>query len=175
MYLVYSILRYGVPQNDAVDIIADILFHTGKFFGPFSLIDVFRKILNGKLYSSSFWGWNESDGITYNFFYMIIGGGIFLAIVFINDFSVFKWLQYKLINPLLRSGKSMPHPNPTGDDDVQREIEKVKSKNKSEINENNLALNGLSKFYGRNLAVNQLHVSVEKAECFGILGGNFNI
>lgn len=65
----------------------------------------------------------------------------------------------------------MPDANPTGDDDVQREIVKVKSKNSSEIDESNLVLNGLSKSYGKNLAVNQLHVSVDASECFGILGG----
>lgn len=67
----------------------------------------------------------------------------------------------------------MPNPNPTGDDDVQREIEKVKNQDRNEIEKSHLVLNGLSKFYGKNLAVNQLHVPVETTECFGILGGKF--
>lgn len=94
-----------------------------------------------------------------------------MGVVFMRDFLVFKWIKYKFINPSLRAGKNISAPNPTGDDDVQREIERVKSKTTSQVNESHLVLDGLSKYYGDNLAVNQLHVSVESAECFGILGG----
>lgn len=116
------------------------------------------------------WEWSK-DGIINNFVYMIIGGVIFMTIVVMNDFLVFKWIGYKFIYPYLKSWNKMPQPNPTGDDDVQREIENVKSKNQTQVRQSHLVLDGLSKSYGKNLAVNQLHVPVETAECFGILGG----
>ena len=61
------------------------------------------------------------------------------------------------------------------DDDVKKEIEKVNSKlTRLEALDSNLILQGLTKFYGNLCAVNQLHLDVEKKECFGLLGGEKN-
>lgn len=58
------------------------------------------------------------------------------------------------------------------DDDVKTEMDKIKQLNHSQFRDGNLILNGLTKFYKNNLAVNQLHLGVDNGECFGLLGIN---
>lgn len=165
LYIVYAILYHALSYKIA-NTIGSIIFYIGIFFAPFSIINVYEKIQVTKFIDGLIWEYK--DGIGENLLMMGIGTIIFLAIILKKDFLVFTWIKYKFFS---QSSKKMPLPNPSGDDDVQREIERVKSKNASEILKSHLVLDGLTKFYGNNLAVNQLHVSVESAECFGILGG----
>ena len=58
------------------------------------------------------------------------------------------------------------------DSDVNEEIQKVKEMTPEQIKNSNLVLNGLTKYYGKFLAVNQLYLDVESCECFGLLGIN---
>lgn len=58
------------------------------------------------------------------------------------------------------------------DSDVNAEIQKVKEMNADQVRNSNLVLNGLTKYYGNFLAVNQLYLDVESCECFGLLGIN---
>lgn len=58
------------------------------------------------------------------------------------------------------------------DDDVKAEKDKIKKLLSSQLRNENLVLQGVCKFYKSNLAVNQLHLGVENAECFGLLGIN---
>jgi len=60
----------------------------------------------------------------------------------------------------------------TVDNDVEDEIKRIKELSNIEMKKANLALQGLSKFYGNNLAVNQLYLGVNTSECFGLLGVN---
>ncbi len=55
------------------------------------------------------------------------------------------------------------------DSDVGDETEKIKKMTNVEMKKANLALQGLSKCYGNNLAVNQLYLGVNTSECFGLL------
>jgi ATP-binding cassette, subfamily A (ABC1), member 3 len=58
------------------------------------------------------------------------------------------------------------------DQDVKDEIDKVKSMSPAQIRGSKLVLQGLTKYYGDFLAVNQLYLDVEQRDCFGLLGVN---
>lgn len=100
---------------------------------------------------------------------MSIGGLLFLAIVLMRDYSIFQLIW----STVFRNSQNLPPiDTQTMDDDVKNEIERVKSKTSTQTAQSNLVLSGLSKFYGNIMAVNQLFVGVEPAECFGLLGVN---
>lgn len=167
MYAAYAILYHAVPY-DVADYFANVIFWIGMFFAPFSLINVFEKVQVTKFIDGLIWDFE--DGIGINLVMMAIGAIIFLSIVLMKDFMIFTRIRYKISSKL---PKDLQTPNPNNDDDVQNEIERVKNKSSSQILQSHLVLDGISKNYGDNLAVNQLHVSVETAECFGILGGKY--
>ncbi|XP_058835899.1 phospholipid-transporting ATPase ABCA3-like [Topomyia yanbarensis] len=58
------------------------------------------------------------------------------------------------------------------DDDVRKEKERVSALSPEQITGHNLVVRDLTKYYKGLLAVNQISVSVEHAECFGLLGVN---
>lgn len=95
---------------------------------------------------------------------MIISGILFLSICLMFDHLVFE----KLINKIKSSRKILPTKTMV-DSDVDDEAQKIKRMTESEMKESNLTLQGLSKFYGNNLAVNQLYLGVNTSECFGLL------
>lgn len=64
----------------------------------------------------------------------------------------------------------LPLLNQNIDSDVDAEIQKVKEMSREQIRDSNLVLQGLTKYYGKMLAVNQLYLDVERRECFGLLG-----
>jgi len=66
----------------------------------------------------------------------------------------------------------LPLLNENLDSDVNAEIQKVKEMSMDEVKDSNLVLAGVSKYYGKLLAVNQLFLDVESCECFGLLGIN---
>jgi ATP-binding cassette subfamily A (ABC1) protein 3 len=99
---------------------------------------------------------------------MSVGTILFLGFVLLNDLLVIKWMQYKIFN----RSPALPSLNTSMDDDVRNEMERVSNKTRLEVQDSNLVLNGLTKFYGKFNAVNQVYVGVEKAECFGLLGIN---
>lgn len=105
-----------------------------------------------------------TNGIGSNIVLMIVSGILFLTICILVDHLVFE----KLIHRLKVIRKNFPTKNIV-DDDVVDETQKIKGMTNSEINEANLTLQGLSKFYGNNLAVNQLYLGVNTSECFGLL------
>ena len=68
--------------------------------------------------------------------------------------------------------RNLPPLSRETDADVLDEYERIKRMSDSEIASGNLVLKGLTKYYGNHLAVNQLHLAVGAAECFGLLGIN---
>lgn len=98
---------------------------------------------------------------------MIVSGVLFLWICHLVDHLVFE----KLVGKIKSNRKSYPSKTAL-DDDVEDEIQKIKRLTHSEMKESNLVLQGLSKYYGNNLAVNQLYLGVYTSECFGLLGVN---
>lgn len=58
------------------------------------------------------------------------------------------------------------------DADVKKEADRIRDMSEADVVSGNLVLQGLTKYYGNQLAVNQLHLAVGGAECFGLLGIN---
>lgn len=111
----------------------------------------------------------DQYGIGVNIVTMLVSGVLFMSICLLKDHLIFERLIYKFIN---RSRSLPDKQSHTMDDDVKAEADKIKSMNQNELRNANLVLNGLSKTYKTNLAVNQLHLGVDNAECFGLLGIN---
>jgi hypothetical protein len=166
LYVAYAILDNAVPY-DIAKTIGSIVYWIGIFFAPFSLIDCFVKILNVAFFEGGIWEFGDK-GLYLNFTMMAVGGAIFLTIVLMKDYLVFMWIRYKFFNRTRESAPSNTHM----DSDVLSEVQRVQHKSSAEIMDSNLVLSGLSKFYGNNQAVKNMHVGVEKAECFGLLGVN---
>lgn len=99
---------------------------------------------------------------------MLVGGILFMTICLLKDHSLFEWFIYKFF----ASRQNLSSYNQETDQDVLEEREKIKKMSDVEITNENLVLKGLTKFYGKHLAVNQLYLSVGNAECFGLLGIN---
>jgi ATP-binding cassette, subfamily A (ABC1), member 3 len=99
---------------------------------------------------------------------MFVSGIFFLTICLLNDHMMFDWFIYKLCT---RSRKLPPQSSDI-DDDVQEEVERIENMSEDEMEDKNLVLKGLTKFYGKFLAVNQLYLAVGRSECFGLLGVN---
>lgn len=100
---------------------------------------------------------------------MALGGFFYLTLCLLKDFMVFDWFVYKF----LKLPRKLPFLNDNNTDaDVRNETEHIRNMSDEQISDGNLVLKGLSKFYGGHLAVNQLHLSVGAAECFGLLGIN---
>lgn len=93
----------------------------------------------------------------------------FMTICLLKDHLIFEWLLYKFTSSRARA---LPIQNPNMDVDVREEIDKVKSMTHAQIKDSNLVLQGITKYYGNFLAVNQLYIDVEQRECFGLLGVN---
>lgn len=107
-----------------------------------------------------------TNGVGANIMVMIASGILSLSICILLDYSVFE----KLISKIKFSRIKLPTRNATAvDSDVADEIQKVKRMTNYELKKANLALQGLTKLYGNNLAVNQLYLSVNTSECFGLL------
>ncbi|CAG9800232.1 unnamed protein product [Chironomus riparius] len=171
LYVGYSILDqiyFDFIDKEVTEGIASVIYWFGIFFGPFSMIDIFVK-LQQIMYNDNegeIWSFGKR-GMGINLAMMGAGGALFMTIVLLKDYFIFAWIKYKL------SSRNLPLPPiSSADDDVIAEIERVRSKTATEIIDSNLVLRGLTKVYGKHLAVNQLHVGVEPAECFGLLGVN---
>lgn len=108
------------------------------------------------------------DGILRNLAMMLFGGIFFMIICLLKDFMLFDWFIYKF----LKISRKLPTLSQEIDSDVKEEKDKIRNMTSNDVNEGNLVLNGLSKFYGNHLAVNQLHLSIGDSECFGLLGVN---
>lgn len=195
MYILY--ILFDLLLN--LDVLAGIIYWIMLFFAPFSLLDCFVKIagvhlgselgfteeispsnLNFKLYliesnhilPSDHVFHFGSNGIGANIVLMIVSGILFLSICLLLDHLVFEKLIYKIekfiSNKFNVFRKNLPVKTMV-DNDVEDETQKIQKMTNSEMQQANLALIGLSKFYGRNLAVNQLYLGVNTSECFGLL------
>lgn len=94
----------------------------------------------------------------------IASGLLSLTICLLFDHLIFE----KLIHKIKVARKTYPTISEM-DNDVEDEMKKIRAMTDSELAKTNLTLQGLSKFYGNNLAVNQLCLGVNTSECFGLL------
>jgi ATP-binding cassette subfamily A (ABC1) protein 3 len=99
---------------------------------------------------------------------MVFGGFFFLGFCLVKDHLLFEWFFYSF----LWKKHTLPQRRDTVDSDVKREADRIENMTTAEIDNGNLVLKGLTKFYGNHLAVNQLNLFVDASECFGLLGIN---
>lgn len=92
-----------------------------------------------------------------------------MALCLMKDHLIFDNFFNRLIN---RTPRILPLQNPNMDKDVKDEIDRVNSIQTAQLNDSNLVLKGITKYYGNFLAVNQLYIDVEQRDCFGLLGVN---
>ncbi|XP_058456304.1 phospholipid-transporting ATPase ABCA3-like [Malaya genurostris] len=98
---------------------------------------------------------------------------MFLIYVGIIGFATLIAIELRLFENIFMFGAhSKSFGQDTLDDDVRNEKEQVSALSHGEILKHNLVLRGLTKYYKRLLAVNQLSLSVRHTECFGLLGVN---
>ncbi|KAJ6644467.1 Phospholipid-transporting ATPase ABCA3 [Pseudolycoriella hygida] len=172
MYLVY-VLFYSLLDSKGLDVLADVIYWIMMFFAPFSLLDCFVKIAAVHLdfideASPKHVFHFGSQGIGSNIILMVVSAILFLTICLLSDYMIFE----KFIHKVKVIGKKLPTISAIVDNDVEDEMKRIEKMSSNELKKTNLTLQGLSKFYGNNLAVNQLYLGVDTSECFGLLGIN---
>jgi len=102
-----------------------------------------------------------------------------LAVIAVVAFFLLYAIEYRWIQSIFysfRKSKTLKNIPESEDNfidtDVYAEKEKIRTTASSLIANNNLLIKDMTKFYGKQLAVNQISVGVEKGECFGLLGVN---
>lgn len=98
----------------------------------------------------------NEGGIGWNLVMSLISVFAFMTFCLLKDHLVFEWLLYKFAKFSTIRSRALPIQNPNMDVDVREEIDKVKSMTHAQIKESNLVLKGITKYYGKLLAVNQL-------------------
>lgn len=149
--------------------IVDFIYYIGIALPPACFIDILKKMARGFEYFSndpeiSIYSM-EDVAIGLNLVYFFVSGLCYLTLCILIDLHVFQ----NLFNQIFTKEKKFPSRGQI-DSDVQAEIDKVNSMTEREIASSNLVLKNLSKMYGNFLAVNQLCLAIEEAECFGLLG-----
>ncbi|XP_062556229.1 phospholipid-transporting ATPase ABCA3-like [Armigeres subalbatus] len=112
----------------------------------------------------------DTHGVNRQLAYMILIGVISFIVLLIVEFRLVQriWNQQ-----YTNDHQNLPESSHSGiDDDVLIEKQKVNRMCEREISNTNLVIQDLTKYYKRFLAVNQLSVSVDTSECFGLLGIN---
>lgn len=168
-YGVYKILQAYFTEDSLQNTIIRVAYWIGLFFAPFNLVDQLKQLGFSFLNQKSIFTFDDETGIGKNIVINIFSGILFLTICIGKDHLIFERLYYKFfcrprMLPLLNRNEI--------DSDVDFEIQRVKEMERSQIIESNLVLNGVTKFYGNYLAVNQLYLAIENRECFGLLGIN---
>uniref|UniRef100_W8AEW5 ATP-binding cassette sub-family A member 3 n=1 Tax=Ceratitis capitata TaxID=7213 RepID=W8AEW5_CERCA len=113
----------------------------------------------------------EEPGIMREIIYLTATTVVFFLVIIIREYGLIDELIY-----LIRKKLFKPPPPPPEDsyfdDDVANEKERILKMSSDQIANQNLVLNGVTKYYGKFLAVNQVSLCVKEHECFGLLGVN---
>ncbi|KAL9704634.1 hypothetical protein quinque_008152 [Culex quinquefasciatus] len=126
------------------------------------LCKLFPNCCNVKIFSF------EPTGINRNLLFMSGLGAACFVILMIIEYRVMQ----RIFTSLMRK-RSPPVLNPALiDSDVLAEKERIRVMSMGEISATSLVLRDVTKFYKSFLAVNQMSVSVEHSQCFGLLGVN---
>lgn len=113
--------------------------------------------------------WN-TKGVNRQLAYMIAVGFIAFVALIAVELRVFQRIWNRRYH---KDRKILPNAEITEmDNDVYNEKQRVSRMSKREILDTNLVVQDLTKYYKRFLAVNQLSVSVDTSDCFGLLGVN---
>ncbi|CAO1386925.1 unnamed protein product [Diamesa serratosioi] len=168
--IIYAILQVTMilSTTDLYINLAKTFYCIGFLIPPFSLIDIFYKIISSGMDSNiDIYEFNKT-GIAWNILMLVISAIMYLIICVAKDYHLFETIIYKFLNKMRR----LPSVKDSVDLDVKAEADKINSLTDNEVLQGKLVLKKLSKFYGNTLAVNQLCLGVEGSECFGLLGIN---
>lgn len=102
----------------------------------------------------------ENYGIGRHLFFMFLVGIAVFTFLLLSEYGLIATLIYK-IRSYFTSSKPIVS-DEILDSNVLEEKEKVKAMSKSEIENHNLVINGMSKVYGNFVAVNDMHIAVEQ-------------
>ncbi|XP_052859969.1 phospholipid-transporting ATPase ABCA3-like [Anopheles cruzii] len=104
---------------------------------------------------------------------------MFMGVVGLFTFLVLMGVEFHVLERIFKRRRRSPGSasiqsgdGSALDDDVWHEKQRVKALSEAELTNSNLVVSDLTKYYGKFLAVDQLCVSVEGSECFGLLGVN---
>ncbi|KAH8387873.1 hypothetical protein KR093_009980 [Drosophila rubida] len=110
----------------------------------------------------------DEPGVMRELTYFIVTAILLFLLLLMIEYGVFKNILYMIRNRGLKD----PPPLKNTNVDVRRERERILNMSEHELQTKNLVVDRMSKYYVNFLAVNQVSVCVEKAECFGLLGVN---
>ncbi|XP_068631847.1 phospholipid-transporting ATPase ABCA3-like [Battus philenor] len=111
-----------------------------------------------------YFDWEEPGILRYLISMMVSGVVLWMLLMIV---------EYRIFQKIFTSGKQPPLIDETElDEDVADEARHVKRINGSALSQHGLVAKNLSKYYGNNLAVDQVSFSVSDGECFGLLGVN---
>ncbi|KAB0796441.1 hypothetical protein PPYR_10502 [Photinus pyralis] len=117
---------------------------------------------------TNYYAW-EAPGIGRNVIFSTLVGLFLIAILLLIEYRILERLRYALQGKKVRSN---PPPIENEDSDVITEKEKIQNMSAEEIKEHSLVLKDVTKYYKNFLAVNRICLSVNRYECFGLLGVN---
>ncbi|XP_018787318.1 PREDICTED: ATP-binding cassette sub-family A member 3 [Bactrocera latifrons] len=109
-------------------------------------------------------------GILLEIVYLAATTVVFFLIIISREYGIIDELIY-----MIRKRAFKPPPPPEDgyfDDDVDNEKNRIEKMSTDTLASQNLVLNGVTKYYGNFLAVNQVSLCVQENECFGLLGVN---
>ncbi|XP_067637687.1 phospholipid-transporting ATPase ABCA3 isoform X2 [Eurosta solidaginis] len=112
----------------------------------------------------------EEPGILLELLYLGGTALVFFLILISREYGIVDELIF-----LIRKNALKPPPPPEDgyfDDDVDNEKNRILKMSADQLANQNLVLNGITKYYGRFLAVNHVSLCVKENECFGLLGVN---
>lgn len=114
----------------------------------------------------------ERPGIGSNLIAMF-GMGVFcFLLLLIVEYRIHQRFIYFILSFVKRNPEPMEIKLDVKDNDVINERNRINQMTTDDYKMYSLILKELTKFYGNFLAVNQISVAVESAECFGLIGVN---
>lgn len=140
--------------------------------GPNGLEDCFD-------FQENYLSW-EKPGIGRMFVFLSLQFIVMFASVLIYEAGIFRMITYFLMKPF-KSAKQLPQANTdeeesfgdiSKDEDVVAEEKRISKLGVRRDNKEIFVIDGLTKYYGNFMAVKGISFTVQKAECFGLLGVN---
>ncbi|XP_069685343.1 phospholipid-transporting ATPase ABCA3-like isoform X4 [Periplaneta americana] len=122
--------------------------------------------------TDNYFDW-EAPGIGRNIFFFVLDGIVIIIVLLLLEYRIFERLMYFFQKSEVKIGTDRDTDEGGLDSDVAAEKTKMRLTEASRLMEDyDLVLKDVTKYYGKFLAVNKLCLGVKKGECFGLLGVN---
>lgn len=123
-------------------------------------------------WTDDYFDW-EAPGIGRNIFFFLLEGVLCIVMLLILEYRLFERLAYGIQKSDVKIGTGNVRREEELDSDVAAEKSKLLMTDRSVLlEEYELVLKNVTKYYGSFLAVNKLCLAVKRGECFGLLGVN---